>query len=72
VNGTVCGVGNTVSNNTTASGANPGFVNGSGTFHVISDFRPTASYAGGVAVPVLADALGQAWGSPPNLGAVHH
>ena len=46
------GSGNTVSNNTTSTSSNPGFTNGSGSLSVISDFKPTASYMGGVSVPV--------------------
>jgi hypothetical protein len=65
------GTGNTVSNNTTTVTANPGFTNGSGTFRVISDFKPTANYWGGTSVPVWSDALGLLWSSAWDLGAVH-
>jgi hypothetical protein len=66
------GTGNTVSNNSAATGSNPGFTNGSGNFSLISDFRPTANYSGGTIVPVLYDALGTAWAPTWDLGAVHH
>jgi hypothetical protein len=65
------GTGNTVSNNTTTVTANPGFTNGSGTFRVISDFKPTAYYWGGTSVPVWSDALGALWATAWDLGAVH-
>jgi len=65
------GSGNTVSNNTGNVAANPGFTNGSGNFSLISDFKPTANYTGGTAVPVLFDALGILSSSPWDLGAVH-
>jgi hypothetical protein len=66
------GSGNTVSNNTISPASNPGFVNGSGSFSLISDFKPTANYLGGALVPVWSDALGlllalTSW----DLGAVH-
>jgi hypothetical protein len=51
--------------------SNPGFTNGSGNFSLISDFKPTANYSGGTAVPVLFDALGALLGSTEYLGAVH-
>lgn len=66
------GIGNTISNNTTTVTANPNFTNGSGTFSVISDFKPTANFTGGVRVPVHFDALGVAWSPIWDLGAVHH
>ncbi len=66
------GSGNTVSNNTTATSNDPGFINGSGNFSLISDFQPTANYSGGTSVPVLYDALGTAWAPTWDLGAVHH
>jgi hypothetical protein len=65
------GTGNAVSNNTVTPTVNPSFTNGSGTFSLLSDFKPTANYTGGVSVPVQADALGIPW-SPWDLGAVHH
>src|SRR5258708_28743258 len=67
------GRGNTVSNNTATVTNNPGFTNGSGSFSLISDFKPTANYSGGMTVPVSGDALGVLW-SPLtwDLGAVHH
>jgi hypothetical protein len=66
------GSGNTVSNNTTAVTNNPGFTNGSGSFSLISDFRPTANYSGGISVPVWYDALGVSWSPTWDLGAMHH
>jgi hypothetical protein len=65
------GSGNAISNNTTSSASNPGFMNGSGSFSLISDFKPTANYSGGMSVPVWYDALGLAWPSTWDLGAVH-
>jgi len=65
------GSGNTVSNNTATVTNNPGFTNGSGTFSLISDFKPTANYLGGTSVPVWSDALGLLWGLTWDLGAVH-
>jgi hypothetical protein len=64
------GTGNTVSNNTTSTSSNPGFIDASGS--VISDFKPTASYTGAASVPVWYDAMGAAWASTWNLGALHH
>jgi hypothetical protein len=66
------GSGNTVSNNTVTVTNNPGFKNGSGSFSVITDFKPTANFSGATPVPVQADALGVLWGATPDLGAVHH
>lgn len=67
------GTGNTVSNNTTTTSNNPGFTNGSGTFSIISDFKPTAFYTlTNTPVPVFYDALGVAWSPTWDLGAVHH
>jgi hypothetical protein len=66
------GSNNTVSNNTVTTSGDPGFTNGSGSFSVISDFKPTANYAGGVAVAVWADALGVPWSPTWDLGALHH
>ena len=65
------GAGNTVSNNTATPTDNPGFTNGSGTFTLLSDFKPTANYVGGASVPVWADALGLLWTLPWDLGAMH-
>jgi hypothetical protein len=67
------GTGNTVSNNTVASSNNPGFMNGSGSFSLITDYKPTANYSGGTSVPVWFDALGLLWSltSTWDLGAVH-
>jgi hypothetical protein len=66
------GIGNIVTNNTASPTSNPSFTNGSGSFSVISDFKPTANYSGGARVPVWSDALGAV--SPPtwDLGAVRH
>jgi hypothetical protein len=64
------GSGNAVSNNTVSPTSNPGFVNGSGTFSILSDFKPTANYLGGTTVPVYTDALGVVWSSSWELGAV--
>lgn len=66
------GTGNTVSNNTVSSSSNPVFTNGSGTFSLLTDFKPTASFTGGVAVPVRTDALGVVWTPTWDLGAEHH
>jgi len=66
------GSGNMVGNNTASTGSNPGFTNGSGSLSVISDFKPTENYTGGVSVPVHYDALGTAWPPTWDLGAVHH
>jgi hypothetical protein len=66
------GTGNTISNNTATPANNPNITNGSGTFKILSDFKPTANYIGGGGVPVLTDALGTPWGSVWDLGAVHH
>jgi hypothetical protein len=65
------GAGNTVSNNTATPTGNPGFTNGSGSFTFLSDFKPTANYAGATSVPVWSDALGLLWATTWNLGAVH-
>jgi hypothetical protein len=65
------GSGNAVSNNTVSPTSNPDFTNGSGTFSVLSDFRPRANYLGGTIVPVYTDALGLLWGLTWDLGAVH-
>ena len=66
------GSGNTVSNNSASTSSNPGFANASGSLSLISDFKPTASYAGGVNVSVHYDALQTAWAPTWDLGAVHH
>jgi hypothetical protein len=65
------GSGNTVSNNTASTNSNPAFTNGSGTFSLISDFKPTADFSGAMAVPVWSDALGVQWSPTWDLGAVH-
>jgi trimeric autotransporter adhesin len=65
------GSGNTVSNNTAATNSNPAFTNGSGTFSLISDFKPTASFSGAMTVPLWSDALGVQWSPTWDLGAVH-
>jgi hypothetical protein len=65
------GTGNTVSYNTANTAANPGFSNGSGSFHVITDFMPSANYTGGTDVADYYDALGWRWGSSWDLGAIH-
>ena len=67
------GSGNTSSNNTTTTTANPSFTDGSGSFSVISDFKPTANFSGALnGVPVFFDALGVPWPPTWDLGAVHH
>ena len=66
------GTGNTVSNNTATVTSNPGFTDASGDFSLISDFKPTANYSGGTEVPVWYDALGVAWSSTWDLGALHN
>jgi hypothetical protein len=63
------GTGNTVTNNTASPTSNPAFTDGSGSFSVISDFKPTANYLGGASVPVWSDALGVLWPTW-DLGAV--
>ena len=64
------GTGNMVGNNTAAPSNNPDFTDGSGSFSLISDFKPTLSFAGGVSVPVWYDAAGVSWSSTWDLGAV--
>jgi hypothetical protein len=64
------GSGNTVSNNTASSAADPKLANASGSFGLISDFRPTQGYSGVAIVPVWYDALGIAWRPGRSLGAV--
>jgi len=66
------GNGNTVSNNTATVTDNPEWTNGSGSFRLISDFKPTANYTGATNVPVWLDALGTPWTPTWDLGAVHH
>lgn len=66
------GTGNTVAANTATTTNNPSFTNGSGTFSLMSDFKPTANYTGGVSVPVINDALGVPWSPVWDFGAVHH
>jgi hypothetical protein len=65
------GTGNTVSNNTVSPTSNPAFTNGSGSFSVISDFKPTANYLGGTRVPVWYDAIGAHWAPTWDFGALH-
>ncbi len=65
------GSGNTVANNTAAPATNPGFINGSGSFTLASDFRPTTNYSGGTSVPVFDDFFGTPWGGTWDLGAIH-
>jgi hypothetical protein len=65
------GSGNTISNNTANPASNPGFVDASGTFSLITDYKPTANYLGGTSVPVWSDALGLLWSTAWDLGAVH-
>jgi hypothetical protein len=65
------GSGNTISNNSTNTSANPGILNASGSFSLLGDFTPTANYSGGINVPVLLDALDSLWDTW-DLGAVHH
>jgi hypothetical protein len=67
------GSNNVVSNNSPNTTANPDFLNESGSFSVISDFKPTANFSGGVclaSVPV--DALGVNFSASCDLGAVRH
>lgn len=66
------GSGNTVSNNSSTTSTNPNWTNASGTFGVITDWKPTANYSGGTSVPVWYDALGVPWTPTWDLGAVHH
>jgi hypothetical protein len=66
------GTGNTVSNNSASTSANPAFANASGSLSIISDFKPTANYTGGARVPVRHDALGMLWSRDWDLGAIHH
>lgn len=66
------GVSNTVSNNTGTATNNPAFTNGSTSFDIMSDFKPTANYTGGTSVPVQYDALVILWPPTWDLGAVHH
>lgn len=66
------GTGNTLSNNSGNSAGNPAFTNGSGTFTLSTDFKPTANFSGGTSLPVFYDALGIAWAPAWDLGAVHH
>jgi hypothetical protein len=63
------GSGNVIGNNSASFAADPGFVNSSGTFTLLSDFKPSANYSGAAAVPVWSDALGEAW-TTWNLGAI--
>jgi hypothetical protein len=65
------GTGNMVSDNTASPSSNPEFADGSGSFSLISDFKPTASDSGGISVPVWEDALSVQWSPTWALGAVH-
>lgn len=64
------GTGNTVNSNTTSPLLNPGFSNGSGSFSLASDFKPSANFSGGAGVPNYVDAVWNAWSPTWNLGAV--
>jgi hypothetical protein len=65
------GTANTIGNNTAAVTSNPMFVNGGGSFNLLSDFMPTTQFVGGADVPVFFDALGMPWPPIWGLGAVH-
>jgi hypothetical protein len=65
------GSGNVVGNNSASFAANPAFLNASGSFNLLSDFKPSANYSGAASVPVWFDALGDAW-TTWDLGAVRH
>jgi hypothetical protein len=65
------GSGNTVTDNTASPNLSPAFTDASGSFSLISDFTPTASYSGAVNVPVWLDALGVQWTTSWDLGALH-
>jgi hypothetical protein len=60
---------NTISNNSASFAPNPGFLNATGTFSMLSDFKPSANYSGAAPVPVWFDALGEAW-TTWDLGAI--
>lgn len=64
--------GNTISNNTVTTSANPALKNYSGTFLNMSDFKPTANFSGATSVPNQTDAVGVSWPSTWDLGAVKH
>jgi len=64
------GSGNTVSNNTASSSADPLMVDAGGSFSLMSDFQPTQNYSGGAAVAVWYDALGKLWRPTWSLGAL--
>lgn len=69
------GTGNVESNNTAtaAIGNSPSFKNFSSSFNQMPDFKPTANFSGGVAVPgVIKDALGVIKTATVDLGAVTH
>jgi hypothetical protein len=67
------GTGNTISNNTVNTALNPSFTNGSGSFSLMSDFKPTANYSGALSpVPVAIDAVATPWPTQWDLGALHH
>lgn len=65
------GAGNTISNNSVSNTANPGFTNGSTTFTLVSDYKPSANFSGATPVPVWFDGVGVAWPPTWSLGAVH-
>ena len=65
------GSGNTVSDNSADSSADPLLVNVSGSFSSIADFLPTQNYSGAGPAPVWYDALGLAWSPTWSLGALH-
>lgn len=66
------GAANVESNNSANNAGNPAFVNASGVYGGIADFKPAAAYSGGAVVPgIITDALGQPWTNVPTLGAVH-
>jgi hypothetical protein len=65
------GSGNTVTDNTASPNLSPAFTDASGSFSLISDFTPNASYSGAVNVPVWLDALGVQWTTTWDLGALH-
>jgi hypothetical protein len=64
------GTGNTVSDNSASSALSPGLTNASGSFSLISDFKPTQNYSGAAEVPAWYDALGVVWSPTWSLGAI--
>jgi hypothetical protein len=69
---TDAGIGNSIRNNSSNTGANPLILNPSGSYREPGDFKPTANFSGGVRVPVQSDALGVDWPETRDLGAVRH